>query len=479
MRFKRAPSLRRSLLVNLLVPTTALAIALGLTGLWLIHRTIETAYDRVLDGSVKAIAERVAVEDGDIAVDLPQVALGMLETRANDSVYYGVFYEGSVVTGYKDLPVVAMTSVPVGRIKHFDSLYRGTPIRISALSEAVYGKPFPALIEVAETLNARTGARKELFLTLAGLEFSIIVTAAVLLWFAVHRGLEPLIELGREIDGRQAGTATGLRPLKLEAIPSEARPPVRAMNDLLARLDAAIQVIRNFIADASHQMKTPLASLRVHVTLLRREADESPGTSETIGEIERSTSQLDRLVGQLLTMARAEQALVKAEEPGEELADLVIVGKEAVSSMVPFAAAKNVELAFQTNVDTAKLLVNSSMLHDILTNLIDNSIRYNNEGGSVLVSIDLDKDRVNVSVADDGPGISPEYREKVFDRFYRIPGAGRPAGSGLGLSIVQSLVRRNAGTVTLSEGIDGRGLCITVGFPDAIYRERSHGLHSA
>jgi two-component system sensor histidine kinase TctE len=347
------------------------------------------------------------------------------------------------------------------------------------LSEAVYGKPFPALIEVAETLNARTGARKELFLTLAGLEFSIIVTAAVLLWFAVHRGLEPLIELGREIDGRQAGTATGLRPLKLEAIPSEARPPVRAMNDLLARLDAAIQVIRNFIADASHQMKTPLASLRVHVTLLRREADESPGTSETIGEIERSTSQLDRLVGQLLTMARAEQALVKAEEPGEELADLVIVGKEAVSSMVPFAAAKNVELAFQANVDTAKLLVNSSMLHDILTNLIDNSIRYNNEGGSVLVSIDLDKDRVNVSVADDGPGISPEYRERVFDRFYRIPGAGRPAGSGLGLSIVQSLVRRNAGTVTLSEGIDGRGLCITVGFPDAIYRERSHGLHSA
>lgn len=478
MRFKRAPSLRRSLLINLLVPTIALAIALGLAGLWLINRTIETAYDRVLDGSVKAIAERVAVEDNDIAVDLPQVALGMLETRANDSVYYGVFYEGSLVTGYKDLPVVSMTSVPVGTIKHLDSLYRGTPIRISALGEPVYGKPFPALVEVAETLNARTAARKELLLVLGGLESSIIVTTAVLLWFAVRRGLEPLVDLGREIDARQAGTATSLRPLKLEAIPSEARPPVRAMNDLLARLDAAIQLIRNFIADASHQMKTPLASLRVHVTLLRREAEESPDTSETIGEIERSTSQLDRLVGQLLTMARAEQASVKGEEPDDELADLVIVGKEAVSSMVPFATAKNVELAFQTNVDTAKLHVDSSMLHDILTNLIDNSIRYNNEGGSVLVTIDLDKDRASVSVADDGPGISPEYRERVFDRFYRIPGAGRPAGSGLGLSIVRSLVQRNAGTVTLSEGIDGRGLCITVGFPKAIYRQRPHGLHS-
>lgn len=462
---KRAPSLRRALLLNLLIPTSALAAALGLAGLVLINQTIETAYDRVLDGSVKAIAERIAVEDGEISVDLPQVALGMLETRANDSVYYSISYEQTPVTGYQDLPRADPAAIPVGTIKHFDARYKDTSVRIAATTQATYGKPLPVLVQVAETTNARTAAKRELLLALAALEIGIIATAAALGWFAVRRGLAPLVDLGREIDARQFGAGTSLRRLELENIPYEAHPPVRAMNELFARLETAIQLIRDFIADASHQMKTPLASLRVHLALLQRDAGHLADNHETIAEIERSTKHLDRLVAQLIAMARAEQANVGKSIANVAPTNLVASASEALAMMAPLAAAKNIELAFESAVVDAPVNADPSMLHDILTNLIDNAIRYNQDGGTVIVSIFSINDRYAVRVADNGPGISPEHRERVFDRFYRIPAADRPAGSGLGLSIVRALLRQSDGTIELATGIEGRGLAVTISLP--------------
>ncbi|MBR0691544.1 sensor histidine kinase [Bradyrhizobium manausense] len=460
----KVPSLRRALLLNLLIPTSMLAAALGLAGLLLISKTIETAYDRVLDGSVKAIAERIAVEDGEVSVDLPQVALGMLETRANDSVYYSVSYDRTLVTGYQDLPLVDASAIPVGTVKHLDSRYKGTEVRLAAMIQAAYGKPLPVLIEVAETTNGRAAAQHELLFALVALEIGIIATAAILGWLAVRRGLAPLVDLGREIDARQFGAGTSLQRLELEHIPYEAHPPVRAINELFARLEAAIQVIRDFIADASHQMKTPLASLRVHLALLQREAWHLPDSIDTIAEIERSTKHLDRLVAQLIAMTRAEQAAVATPSLDAVPTDLVASTSEAIGTMAPFAAAKNVELAFEAEIESARVRAEPSMLHDILTNLIDNAIRYNHDGGSVVVSVFARNGRYAVKIADSGPGIAPEHRERVFDRFYRIPAANRPPGSGLGLSIVRTLLRQDAGTIVLTEGIGGRGLAVTVSF---------------
>jgi two-component system, OmpR family, sensor histidine kinase TctE len=462
---KRLPSLRRALLINLLVPTSALAVAFGLAGWLLINKTIESAYDRVLDGSVKAIAEKVAVEDGEITVDLPQVALGMLESRANDSVYYSVSYGQTLVTGYQDLPRADAAVLPIDTVEHFDSLYRRVPVRVAAMTQAVYGKPLPVLVEVAETMNGRVAVQRQLLLALAALEAAIIAAAAILVWFAVRRGLAPLVDLGREIDTRQLGVDANLDRLDLARIPIEAHPPVRAMNELFARLEVAIQVIRDFIADASHQMKTPLASLRVHLALLQRDTSHLPGHVETIGEIEKSTRHLDRLIAQLITMARAEQATVATPAADAPSADLVASASEAVATMAPFAAAKNVELAFEHEIDCAPLHTEPSALHDILTNLIDNAIRYNREGGTVIVSVLASADRYEVKIADDGPGIAREHRDRVFDRFYRIPAANRPAGSGLGLSIVRALLQQSAGTITLSEGIHSGGLTVTISLP--------------
>lgn len=465
MTAKRLPSLRRALLLNLLIPTSALAVGFGIAGLLLINETIESAYDRVLDGSAKAIAERVTVEDGEITVDLPQAALGMLETKSNDSIYYSVSYDHALVTGYQDLPRAAAATIPVGMIEHFDSLYRGLAVRVAATTQAAYGKPLPVLIEVAETTNGRAAVQRQLLLALIGLEAGIITTAAVLVWFAVRRGLSPLVDLQREIDTRQLGARSSLDRLELARIPVEVHPPVRAMNELFARLEIAIQVIRDLIADASHQMKTPLAALRVHLALLQRDTRLLPGHVETIAEIEKSTKHLDRLVAQLIVMARTEQ--IDVAEPSADVgaSDLVTSTGDAMGIVAPFAAAKDVELAFESEVDHAPVDTAPSMLHDILTNLIDNAIRYNHDGGTVVVSVLSSAGQYTVKIADNGPGIAGEYRERVFERFYRIPAANHPVGSGLGLSIVRALVRQSKGTIEMTEGIGGLGLAVMVSFP--------------
>jgi two-component system sensor histidine kinase TctE len=442
-----------------------LAAALGIGGLLLINKTIERAYDRVLEGSVKAISERISVEDGEIAVDLPQVALGMLETRANDSVYYSVSYDGTLVTGYPDLPRIEAASIRAGSISHLDLRYKGAPIRVAAMLQPVYGRPHPVLVEVAETTNGRKAAQQELLLVLAALETGIVLAAAALGWLAVKRGLLPLVNLGREIDERQIEAGKSLQPLNLANIPIEAHPPVRAMNQLFERLETAIQVIRDFIADASHQMKTPLASLRVHLALLRRDIGDQPENLETIGEIEKSTQHLDRLIAQLIAMARAEEAMLADKRMQDAPTDLIASASEAVGIVAPFAAAKNVELAFETEIDSAPVRADPQALHDILTNLMDNAIRYNRNGGSVIVSVLSDEGRYAARISDNGPGIPIEHRERVFDRFYRIPATNHPAGSGLGLSIVRTLVQQAGGTISLSDGIDGRGLAITIVFP--------------
>ena len=463
MKLQRTPSLRRALLLNLSVPTSVLAIVLAVAGSLLINRTVETAFDRVLDGSVRAIAERVTVEDNEVTVDLPQVALGMLETRANDSIYYSVSYRGASVTGYQDLPLADMAELQPGVVKHFDAAYKGAPVRVAALAQRAYGKPQPVLVEVAETKNGRTATQHELLLALMALEAGIILSATVLGWFAVKRGLMPLVELGHEIDARQVRTGGSLQPLDLAGIPNEVHPPVQAINQLFGRLEIAIKVIRDFIADASHQMKTPLASLRVHLALLERSAVHQPSELETIAEIEKSTKHLDRLVAQLIALARAEESAV-SDESRQAPSDVLAVTADVMSMLAPLAAARNVELAFEADVDSAHARIQQPILHEVLTNLIDNAIRYSGDGGSVIVRVFADGEQCAVRVCDDGPGIARELHERVFDRFYRVPSANRPPGSGLGLSIVRALLQQSVATIQLADGIGGKGLSVTVRF---------------
>jgi hypothetical protein len=186
------PSLRRTLLTNLVAPAIVLAVVLGIGGMMLIQRVVETTHDRLLDGSVLAIAERVGVEDGELSVDLPQVALGMLESQSHDSIYYSVTYLGELITGYKDLPLSGFDRLKAGETGHRDGVYRGKPVRIGVQARQVYGRPRLVLVAVAETVQARRAVEREMLIGLAILEAGLIGLVALLGWYAVERGLRPL-----------------------------------------------------------------------------------------------------------------------------------------------------------------------------------------------------------------------------------------------------------------------------------------------
>ena len=238
------PSLRRTLLTNLVAPAIVLAMVLGIGGMLLIQRVVQTVHDRLLDGSVLAIAERVGVEDGELTVDLPQVALGMLESQSHDSIYYSVTYLGELITGYKDLPLSGFDRLKAGETGHRDGAYRGKTVRIGAQARQVYGRPGLVLVAVAETVQARRVVEREMLIGLAMLEAGLISLIACLGWYAVDRGLRPLGELKQEIDARGIQGGPNLSPLDLSRVPQEALAPALAVNSLLQRLDLAIGLVR-------------------------------------------------------------------------------------------------------------------------------------------------------------------------------------------------------------------------------------------
>jgi two-component system sensor histidine kinase TctE len=457
------PSLRRTLLTNLVAPAIVLAVVLGIGGMVLIHRVVETTHDRLLDGSVLAIAERVGVEDGELTVDLPQVALGMLESQSHDSIYYSVSYLGELITGYKDLPLSEFDRLKAGEAGHRDGVYRGNPVRIGAQARQVYGRPGLVLVAVAETMQARRAVEREMLTGLAVLEAGLIGLIALLGWYAVERGLRPLGDLKQEIDARGIQGGPNLNPLDLSRVPQEALAPAMAVNSLLQRLDLAIELVRRFTADASHQMRTPLAILRTHLDLVRRLGSQTPAGQSALGEVDGAINRLERLIQQLVTLARADEQTIA--QPTIENVDLNEIAFNLLSERAPQALARDIDVQFDRCDGRAIVRGNSLLIGELLANLVDNAIRYNRAGGLVLVRTFVDLNEARVEIEDSGPGIPAAHLGRVFERFYRIPMTNGPEGSGLGLAIVKALADRLQAQIVLSSRPEGQGLLASVRFP--------------
>jgi two-component system, OmpR family, sensor histidine kinase TctE len=457
------PSLRRTLLTNLVAPAIVLAVVLGIAAMVLIQRVVETTHDRLLDGSVLAIAERVGVEDGELTVDLPQVALGMLESQSHDSIYYSVTYLGELITGYRDLPLSGFDRLKAGETGHADGAYRGKPVRIGAQARQVYGRPGLVLVAVAETVQARRAVEREMLIGLAILEAGLIGLIACLGWYAVERGLRPLGELKQEIDARGIQGGPNLSPLDLSRVPQEALAPAIAVNSLLQRLEMAIELVRRFTADASHQIRTPLAILRTHLDLVRRLGSDTPAGQSALNEVDSAINRLERLLKQLVTLARADEQNIA--QPAAENVDLNEIAFDVLSERAPQAFARDIDVQFDRFDEAALISGNGVLMGELLANLIDNAIRYNRAGGMVLVRTVVDATAARVEVEDTGPGIPEAHLARVFERFYRIPMTNGPEGSGLGLAIVKALSDRLGARIVLSPGSEGKGLRVSVSFP--------------
>jgi two-component system sensor histidine kinase TctE len=463
----RSRTLRRQLIAWLAGPLLVLWSVSTAIDYDIAKRFVNLAYDRALLEAAQDIGRQIKVIDERIYVDLPEVAQQILQTRVSGRLYYLVTGpDGAFVTGEPDLPRPAgETEESPDRIGYYDDEYHGHVIRAVALRVPVLpgsGRG-AALIQVAERVTARDEFARQIILRMVLPQGLLIFLAGLAVWYGVGRGLAPLSSLRREIQSR---SHRDLSALSEEKAPQEVQPLIHAMNDLLQRLGEAIQAQQRFIADAAHQLRTPVAGLKTQTELALRQS-QSGDAQETLRQIHNATVHTTRLVNQLLSLARAEPGGERRGRKPEPL-DLVTLARDATTEWVPRALDRNIDLGFESPLDGARIEGDPFMLREMLHNLLDNAVRYTQAGGQVTVRVTLEKsgdqERLALSVEDNGPGIPPEERARVFERFYRVLGTGVD-GAGLGLAIVREIALTHGAEASLAAGANDAGTVVRIVFP--------------
>ena len=452
-------SLRQRLLFLLLLPIlllvavwswAAYAIALHFTNL---------AYDRALEDTAQTLAGQVKITGRNIEVNLPPAARQMLEFDQTDTVYFSISdHLGKQLIGNRILPANPESSAIVNESSFYDDRLDGQAVRLvefkapSALANDVL------FVRVAETLHKRENVAREVLAFMLAPQLFFLCGVVVLVWYGVGRGIAPLSRIRDAIARR---THEDLRPLAETGLPAEVHEQVHVINDLMLRLGKTIDTQRRFIADATHQLRTPITVLRTQIELALRA--ESPNDLRAIvTQLDAATARLARLANQLLNLNRAESGLTgNAEFEWVAVAALV---EDVVAALVPAALAKKIELKVDIAESLPDIRGDRQLLSEMLANLVDNAIRYTQSGGSIDIAAKDDRDGSRLTIIDNGPGIPESEYGRVFERFYRV-GNSASEGSGLGLSIAQEIAILHGGKITLAPAAAGIGLSVTVDIP--------------
>jgi two-component system OmpR family sensor kinase len=312
-------------------------------------------------------------------------------------------------------------------------------------------------VQVAQDLAVRRSMAGNLALRTLGPIAVMMPILMLVVWWVVSGSLEPVARVRKQVASRQADD---LSPVSEAGLPDEVRPLVQELNLLFGRVRTAFDAQQHFVADAAHELRTPLAALKLQTQSLER-ADSPEARRIAVGRVSAGIERATRLVEQLLVLARQE-ASAAGGAPCQSV-DMAGAAKRAVADLIGVAQAKHIDLGLQ-RADSAAVEGQPDALMILLRNLVENAIKYTPSGGTVDVSVVADGRAVTVTVEDSGPGIPPDERERVFDRFYRVPGSDA-AGSGLGLAIIKSIAERHGATLTLGESATLHGLAAVVRFP--------------
>lgn len=447
-------SVRQHLLVWLIPSLMALLMISAISAYIIALHAINTAYDRALYNSVLALADQVQRKDGKIALELPLAAQQVLLTDKDDRVYFLVRGpRGEFVAGHHGLPTPSDNPPSNERID-FDSVYLGQGIRVSALY-----LPFESghiLVEVAETRVKRTNMVMEILLGMLIPEIFLALGAVGLVWLGISRGLAPLQRLRDEITRR---SARHLAPVPEAHAPEEVRPVVHALNELLLHLGKTIDSQQRFIANAAHQLRTPLAGLQTQSELALTQPS-APELRHTLEQLNIAAVRASRLAKQLLALARAEPGGHRPD--AMRPLDLADAARDIAEEWVERAFSRRLDLGFE--LETATILGEPLLVRELLANLLDNALRYTPAGTLVTVRTFVRAGQAVLQVEDNGPGIPPGDREKIFERFYR--GDDRnDEGCGLGLAIVREIAQAHHATAELRTPASGQGTLIEIRFP--------------
>ncbi len=442
-------SLQRQLVSWLLLPFLAIWLTGGAMSYLIAVRFADLAHDRSLFDSALTLASQVKSENGAIVVSAPDTALKMIAIDPYDKVYFKISDpEHKMVAGQPELPAPLESSVLPDMPYYDDGIMEGRHVRIASIYHSVHSgkKDVLVLVQVAETLKKRRVLASEILAGIAVPQLMLISIALAIGWFGIRRGLSSLERIQKEVGNR---SHLDLSPLQEENAPREIGALVHALNELLGQLHNAMSAQARFIANAAHQLRTPLAGIKTQVDFALRQTDPAL-IRHSLQQLQTSNDRTIHLVNQLLALARA--------EPGWEApitkVDLVAIASEATGEWVPAALKKKIDLGFESAVEAALISGNGMLLREMLSNLLDNAIRYTQAGGEITVRIAQSENLLTLAVEDNGPSVPPAERERVFERFHRAA-LPQEEGCGLGLAIVREIAHLHHGEVYLADSPQG------------------------
>ncbi|MDD5240966.1 MAG: sensor histidine kinase N-terminal domain-containing protein [Sulfuricella sp.] len=445
-------SLRNHLMNWLFTPLFVLWIFSTASGYMATVNYANQPYDLALIERARALATQLNLGGQ------PQAA-GVVPGSGEKVYYLVTATDGRVIAGNARLPrppaLLSKRNEPV----FSDGEYKGEKVRMVSMHYRFPADPSnEVLFQMAETTGKRLALTRGILGNIVIPQLLLIIMAGGAVWYALKRGLMPLEHLRQEVAQR---TRDDLSLLDENKAPVEVKPLIDAVNDLLQRLKLVMESQRRFVADAAHQLRTPFAGLKTQAELALRETDPER-VHQSLEKILASAERCNHLVNQLLSLAR--------NEPGGhsyssfETLELNRLAQDVAMQWVPEALKKNIDLGFEGSRQVLPVRGDALAIKEMIGNLLDNAIRYTPEGGTVTLRVDYENGGSVLRVEDNGPGITEEHRERVFERFYRILGSGQQ-GSGLGLPIVREVAKLHGALIALDEGAGGHGTLVTVRFP--------------
>ena len=449
-------SLRSYLMQRLLISLYLLWLVSTVVGYFATINYANQPYDLVLLQRAYDVAEEIKLGTDEENLNLvPSLPDGQDPAMPDRVVYTVTDSEGRKLAGNGN--TLRPLSYRRGRIGPLfsDGEREGQKMRMVSLIFPSHGEILQ--LHVSETTQQRRALIRGILANIVIPELLLTLIALGVVWYGLKQGLRPLERLRHEVVNRRRDDLSQLDGSKA---PAEVRPLIDAVNDLLERLKQVMAVQQRFVADAAHQLRTPFAGLKTQSELALRTTD-AERKQHALERIHITTQHGIRLVNQLLALARSEPG-------GQEMnhfteLNLNQLAQECTAHWVHRSLEKNLDLGFEGAAEYVMLQGDSINLMEMLNNLIDNAILYTPQGGKITVNVRQFSDAVELSVEDNGPGIAPQHRERVFERFYRILGSGQ-SGSGLGLAIVAEVAKRHKAEVMLTAGSGGVGTRISIRF---------------
>ncbi len=449
-------SLRKALLLWLMLPAGLALVTFLPLAFHLVHQPAMEALDRALADASLALVPHLEIVEGEPRFVFPAAAEQVLRADRVDDIYFLVLGpNGRFVAGDAGLPHEAPEGDEVhGERVSFYAHFRGHPIRVTAVHRTISGEPF--VFVTAETTRKRDQLRVDLAFALLLPLLFFAGSTGFTIWFGVRHALLPVEDIRRSLHDMEHRAVT---PLDAALAPGEIRPLVEEFNLLLKRLEDAADAQQRFVANAAHQLRTPLAGVRTQLELLLRDSDPDQRTARTaqcIGAIER----LGHLVNQMLVLLAAEPGGRQADlAEGIDLPELV---RDRSPEWIRLAENKGLDLGFE--LSNCHVTGDKLLLGEMVTNLVTNALIYTPSPGEVTLRCGESGGQVFIEIEDTGPGIPVEFRERVFERFFRLPTAGSPGG-GLGLPLVREIARGFGGQVEILTPSNGRGSLVKVSLP--------------